>query len=146
MALYASGAGDRRLHVAWGAVGPFGQRRFLTVEPSGRCHVEVRDLQDPAQRAVYRVDLATDAVREIWRALRAARLRGGAFTTDALDGDFVEVAVEKRGETTVTLLRNAYHRPTLIFLSMLNAFLPGEVQVTYSLMNPEVLAVRATDV
>jgi hypothetical protein len=147
MGLYASGARDNRLHVAWGAVGPFGRRSFLTVEASGICKVEVRDLQDPKQRAVYRLDLATSAVAAIWQALRTARLPETALVTQALDGDFVEITVDKGGKTATTLLRNAYHRPTLLFLNALNAFLPGEVRVRYSFLDhPEVLVIRAGDI
>lgn len=146
MDLYAAGGKDRRLHVAWGAVGPSGRRSFLTLEPTGTCRVKVRDLQDPSQGADYRLDLAFDAVRQIWHALELADLRERTVATDTLNGDFIEVAVERKGFTTVTLLRNGYHRPTLQFIGALNAFLPDEVRVTYSLLDPAVLAVRAADV
>jgi hypothetical protein len=145
MALYAAGGKDRRLHVAWGAVGPSGRRSFLTLEPWGLCTVKVRDLQDPTQGAEYRLDFSAEIVGEIWKAVRAARIRDRTIGTEVLNGDFIEIAVERAGETTVTLLRNAYHRPTLVFVRTLNGYLPGEVQVTYSLLDPLVLATRASD-
>jgi hypothetical protein len=145
MALYAPGGKDRRLHVAWGAVGPFGRRGFLTLEPSGQCNIEKRDLQDPTQAATYRLDFSDDAVRAIWDAIAKAYFKDRSVVTDTVDGDFIEVAIEEEGDTTVTLLRNGYHRPTLVFIGFLNGYLPDEVQVTYSLLSPAVLAVRSTD-
>lgn len=146
MALYASGGKDSRLHVAWGAVGPSGRRCFLTLEPTGRCRVEKRDLQDPTQSAVYRLDFGYDTVAAIWDAIAKANFRDRSVVTETLDGDFIEVAVEEQGDTTVTLLRNGYHRPTLVFIGFLNGYLPYEVQVTYSLLDPQVLAVLSTDI
>jgi hypothetical protein len=135
---------NRRLHVAWGAVGPFGKRRFLTLEPSGTCAVETRDLQDPTFRDTRRFDCGPDVVRAIWQAADEADFIERTEATEAVDGDFIEVAIETADKTTATLLRNGYHRPTLVFIGTLNSLLPPDAQVAYSLLDPAVIEVLVT--